>query len=163
MSFDKQKHAKALLDVEGIVISCEMLAEGLSPANNQMGESQFANAASGAFSLMAEALYNAMNLISEADRDFRLHHGLGWGSAPAATETAAEAKPEKEVPEKATLLMEEYMNAVKELRSDIEQRFPYPSLRAAIRALEEAIAKREGYYWELREGFDEQTRRNSGN
>ena len=61
--------AAALAEAGGLICNALMLCEGMTPANNQMDDKQFSNAASGAFGLMAFALERAFALISEAERE----------------------------------------------------------------------------------------------
>ena len=80
MAFDKQKHADTLLEVETLVCKALMLCEGMSDASCQMGDRQYGETSAGAFWLVAFALERVHELMTDTEVNFRLSHGLHYGS-----------------------------------------------------------------------------------
>ena len=55
--------------VQNLVCNALLLSEGLHGANNQMGDSQYCIASSGAFGLIADALTTVNEYLQELERD----------------------------------------------------------------------------------------------
>ena len=76
--FDYKKHADILLDVYCIVSNALKASEGLQLASGYLNLGQYSETAAGVFGLMALALDKAYDVLSEAERHFRLAHGLKY-------------------------------------------------------------------------------------
>lgn len=74
--FNKEKHARDLLDAEGIVGNAQNLLEGLDYVCTT--HKKYLELVRGAIGLLAPALSTAYDLISEAGSDFVYSHGLKY-------------------------------------------------------------------------------------
>ena len=82
ITFDNQKHADSLLDADGLLADALMLAEGMSYENTNIDDQQNAATLRAAMRLIAHSLEEAFTLVSEAESNFRLSHGLHYGDKP---------------------------------------------------------------------------------
>lgn len=62
-----RKATDPVRELSDIINRAQTLCEGLAPADVQMGERQFVNAAAGAFGLLAPALARAHDLLSAVE------------------------------------------------------------------------------------------------
>ena len=68
----KPLYEEKWLKLERLVLYSHMLANALSPANNQMEDRQFIEGAAAAFNLIADALDTAHDIINGYDYKFKI-------------------------------------------------------------------------------------------
>ena len=76
--FNKKKHAESLLEIECVLADMSLLCEGLDGVSSQMSGKQYINLAEGAIGLMAKALNEVYDIVSDAGSDYRFAHGIGY-------------------------------------------------------------------------------------